>query len=138
MNNQFDGDKIPNKKLLRRLEIKIRATKEIQNLGISAHIKGYEYVREAIVLVVEDRKNIVGVTKILYPKVAKTFGSTATRVERAIRHAIEIGCDRCSPDKLNDMFKYTIRWDKGKPTNSEFIAMVADKIRLDMELDDAN
>ena len=133
MNNQFGGDETPNKKLLKRLEVKIRATKEIHNLGIAAHIKGYEYVREAIVLVVEDRKNMEGITKILYPKVARIFDSTATRVERAIRHAIEVGCDRCSADKLSKMFKNTIRWDKGKPTNSEFIAMIADKIRLDME-----
>ena len=133
MNNQFDGDENLNKKWLKRMEVKIRATKEIHNLGILVHIKGYEYIREAIVLVVEDRKNIEGITKILYLKVARIFDSTATRVERAIRHAIEVGCDRCSADKLSKMFKNTIRWDKGKPTNSEFIAMIADKIRLDME-----
>ena len=130
---KFNGDKTPSKKLSKRMEVKIRVTKEMHNLGIPIHIKGFDYAREAIILVIEDRKNMEGITKILYPRVAKIFDSTATRVERAIRHAIEVGCNRCSADKLDEMFKDTIRADKGKPTNSEFIATVADKIRLEME-----
>lgn len=102
----------------------------LHQIGIPAHIKGYKYVREAIRLSVTDPEMLNSVTKILYPTVAKTFGSTASRVERAIRHGIEVAWDRGDVDTLNKYFGYTIQSQRGKPTNSEFIAMIADKIRL--------
>lgn len=98
-----------------------------------AHIKGYQYIRDAITMVIEDMDAINSITKILYPTVAKHYNTTPSRVERAIRHAIEVAWDRGNPDVLNDLFGYTILSSKGKPTNSEFIAMIADKIRLEMK-----
>ena len=100
-------------------------------LGIPAHIKGYQFLRDAILLAVEDHEYINAVTKRLYPEIAKRNGTTASRVERAIRHAIEVAWDRGDVDTLNSYFGYTIHNLRGKPTNSEFIAMIADKIRLD-------
>ena len=100
-------------------------------VGIPAHIKGYQFLRDAILLAVEDHEYINAVTKRLYPEIAKRNGTTASRVERAIRHAIEVAWDRGDVDTLNGYFGYTIHSLRGKPTNSEFIAMIADKIRLD-------
>lgn len=114
-------------------DIETSITVYIQQLGVPAHIKGYQYIRDAITMVINDMDAINSITKILYPTVAKHFNTTPSRVERAIRHAIEVAWDRGNPDVLNDMFGYTILSSKGKPTNSEFIAMIADKIRLEMK-----
>lgn len=109
----------------------LRITETIQRVGIPAHIKGYHYIRTAIIMMTEDMELAHSVTKILYPAVAKKFDTTPQRVERAIRHAIEVAWNRGDPAVLNDMFGYTIDADRGKPTNSEFIAMISDKIRLE-------
>lgn len=102
----------------------------ILDIGVPAHIKGYQYIRDSIILAVREPDVINGVTKVLYPTVAKKNETTASRVERAIRHAIEVAWDRGDVDVLNSYFGYTIHNQRGKPTNSEFIAMIADKIRL--------
>lgn len=102
----------------------------ILEIGVPAHIKGYQYIRDGIMLAVRNPEVINGVTKVLYPTVAKMNGTTASRVERAIRHAIEVAWDRGDVDVLNSYFGYTIHNLRGKPTNSEFIAMIADKIQL--------
>ncbi|NCE65850.1 sporulation transcription factor Spo0A [Pseudoflavonifractor sp. 524-17] len=102
----------------------------IHEIGVPAHIKGYQYLREAIMIAVEDMEVINAVTKILYPEVAKRFGTTASRVERAIRHAIEVAWDRGDLETLQKYFGYTVSNAKGKPTNSEFIAMIADRLQL--------
>jgi len=109
-----------------------QVTRIIHQVGVPAHIKGYQYLRHAIITVVKDNKVINEVTKTLYPSVAKEFDTTSSRVERAIRHAIEVAWDRGDVDMLNSFFGYTIQNTKGKPTNSEFIAMIADKLRLKM------
>lgn len=105
-------------------------TSIIHEVGVPAHIKGYQYVREAIMITVEDMDVINSVTKILYPEVAKRYHTTPSRVERAIRHAIEVAWDRGDLETLQKYFGYTVSNAKGKPTNSEFIAMIADRIRL--------
>ena len=105
-------------------------TNIIHEIGVPAHIKGYMYLREAITMVVNDIELLSAVTKELYPSIAKKYNTTASRVERAIRHAIEVAWSRGQVDTINKLFGYTIHNDKGKPTNSEFIAMVADKLRL--------
>ena len=105
-------------------------TDVIHQIGIPAHIKGYHYLRYAIMLSVKDNEMINCITKMLYPAVAENFKTTPSRVERAIRHAIELAWDRGDVDVLNGVFGYTIRNSKGKPTNSEFIALIADKLRL--------
>lgn len=105
-------------------------TNIIHDIGIPAHIKGYHYLRESILLSVNDNEIINSITKILYPTIAKKYQTTSSRVERAIRHAIEVAWNRGNTDTLNDLFGYTISNGKGKPTNSEFIALIADKIRL--------
>ena len=110
-----------------------QVTAIIHEIGVPAHIKGYQYLREAIRLAVEDMEVINAVTKVLYPAVAKRFGTTASRVERAIRHAIEVAWDRGDLDTLQKYFGYTVSNAKGKPTNSEFIAMIADRISLGMK-----
>ncbi len=110
--------------------INIVVTDILHQIGVPAHIKGYQYVREAIILTVENPEMLNSVTKILYPTVAKRFKSTSSRVERAIRHAIEVAWDRGDVDVLNSYFGYTIQSQRGKPTNSEFVAMISDKIRL--------
>lgn len=112
------------------LEIEIMATEAMHEIGVPAHIKGYQYVREGIVMVVKDMESINAITKVLYPAVAKKFNTTSSRVERAIRHAIEVAWDRGDVEVLNRFFGYTVSNAKGKPTNSEFISMIADKIRI--------
>ena len=102
----------------------------IHEIGVPAHIKGSQYLREAIMMSVEDSEMMGSITKILYPTIAKKYRTTASRVERAIRHAIEVAWNRGRMETLDDMFGYTINTGKGKPTNSEFIALIADKIRL--------
>lgn len=108
-------------------------TEIIHQIGVPAHIKGYHYLREAIRMSVRDSEAIGSVTKILYPTVAKQFRTTSSRVERAIRHAIEVAWDRGDVDVLYGYFGYTIQNSRGKPTNSEFIAMIADKITLKLK-----
>lgn len=105
-------------------------TEVIHEIGVPAHIKGYQYLREAIMLTVHDMDVINAVTKVLYPEVGKKFNTTASRVERAIRHAIEVAWDRGDLEVLQKFFGYTVSNIKGKPTNSEFIAMIADRISL--------
>ena len=105
-------------------------TDMIHEIGVPAHIKGYQYLREAIMMSVEDPVMISSITKILYPTIAKRFQTTPSRVERAIRHAIEVAWSRGRMETLDSLFGYTIDTGKGKPTNSEFIALIADKIRL--------
>lgn len=106
----------------------------MHQIGVPAHIKGYQYLREAIILSVNNTEMMSSVTKLLYPTVAKTFNTTASRVERAIRHAIEVAWDRGDVDVLSSYFGYTIQNTRGKPTNSEFIAMISDKLRLKMKI----
>ena len=113
--------------------IETMVTNIIHEIGVPAHIKGYQYLREAIIIAVEDMDVINAITKILYPQVAKTFQTTPSRVERAIRHAIEVAWDRGDLDTLQRFFGYTVSNTKGKPTNSEFIALIADKLQLQMK-----
>lgn len=102
----------------------------IREIGIPAHIKGYQYIREAIIMTVNDMNLLNYITKLLYPTIAKKYKTTSSSVERAIRHAIEVAWNKGQIDVLEDMFGYTISAGKGKPTNSEFIALIADKLRL--------
>jgi two-component system response regulator (stage 0 sporulation protein A) len=115
-------------------QLEIMITDIIHQIGVPAHIKGYHYLREAIVLSIKNSEIINSVTKLLYPTVAKKHGTTSSRVERAIRHAIEVAWDRGDIDVLNSYFGYTIQNERGKPTNSEFIAMISDKLRLKLKI----
>lgn len=115
-------------------ELQLMVTEIIHQIGVPAHIKGYHYLREAIILSVKNSDIVNSVTKLLYPTVAKSYTTTASRVERAIRHAIEVAWDRGDIDVLNSYFGYTIQNDRGKPTNSEFIAMISDKLRLKLKI----
>lgn len=112
-------------------DLNILVTRMIHEIGVPAHIKGYLYLRTAILMAVDNMDVLNAVTKQLYPDIAKEHGTTDTRVERAIRHAIEVAWERGNIDMIHDLFGYTIQADKGKPTNSEFIALMADRIRLD-------
>ncbi len=112
--------------------IEAMVTNIIHEIGVPAHIKGYQYLREAIIIAVNDMDVINAITKVLYPQVAKTFQTTPSRVERAIRHAIEVAWDRGDLDTLQRFFGYTVSNTKGKPTNSEFIALIADKLQLQL------
>jgi len=114
--------------------LEARITKIIHEIGIPAHIKGYLYLREAITMVVEDMDFLGAITKELYPTIASKYNTTASRVERAIRHAIEVAWTRGRIDTINQLFGYTVNNAKGKPTNSEFIALIADKLRLEQEI----
>ena len=113
----------------RHLELDV--TNIIHEIGVPAHIKGYQYLRDAIILSVEDMEMLNSITKILYPTIAKKYQTTPSRVERAIRHAIEVAWSRGKMDTIDELFGYTVSTGKGKPTNSEFIALIADKIRLE-------
>ena len=119
-------------------DLEVMITEIIHQIGVPAHIKGYHYLREGILLSVKDMGMINSVTKLLYPTVAKKFGTTASRVERAVRHAIEVAWDRGDVDTLDSYFGYTVQNSRGKPTNSEFIAMIADKIRMKIRSDGAD
>ncbi len=116
-----------------KLSIESLVTSIIHEIGVPAHIKGYQYLREAIIIAVNDMDVINAITKVLYPQVAKTFQTTPSRVERAIRHAIEVAWDRGDLDTLQRFFGYTVSNTKGKPTNSEFIALIADKLQLQLK-----
>ncbi len=118
-------EKLPSAK-----DLEQEVTGMIHEIGVPAHIKGYQYLREAIMMAVKDPAMISSITKILYPTIAKRFQTTPSRVERAIRHAIEVAWSRGRTETLDSMFGYTIDTSKGKPTNSEFIALIADRIRL--------
>lgn len=109
-------------------------TQILHEIGIPAHIKGYQYLRDAIILSVNDMEMLNSITKILYPTIAKKYQTTSSRVERAIRHAIEVAWSRGKMDTIDALFGYTVSTGKGKPTNSEFIALIADKLRLDYHI----
>lgn len=111
--------------------LEMEVTNIIHEIGIPAHIRGYLYLRDAILLVVENINLLNAVTKELYPAIAVKYNTTSSRVERAIRHAIELAWDRGNVNYLNEVFGHTVRIDKGKPTNSEFIAIIADKLRIE-------
>ena len=125
--------KIENNTLSDR-DLEVMITDIIHQIGVPAHIKGYHYLREAIMLSIKNSEIINSVTKLLYPTVAKKYSTTSSRVERAIRHAIEVAWDRGDIDVLNSYFGYTIQNERGKPTNSEFIAMISDKLRLKLKI----
>lgn len=112
------------------VDLETEITNIIHEIGVPAHIKGYMYLREAITMVVNDMELLSAVTKELYPSIAKKYNTTASRVERAIRHAIEVAWGRGQVEAINKLFGYTVHNEKGKPTNSEFIAIIADKLRL--------
>ena len=114
-------------------DLEVVVSEIMHRIGVPAHIKGYQYLREAIILSINNTEMMGSVTKLLYPTVAKTFKTTSSRVERAIRHAIEVAWDRGDVDVLSSYFGYTIQSSRGKPTNSEFIAMIADKLRLQLK-----
>lgn len=111
-------------------DLEQEVTDMIHEIGVPAHIKGYQYLREAIMMAVEDIDMLNSITKVLYPTIAKRFQTTPSRVERAIRHAIEVAWSRGRMETLDSLFGYTVNTGKGKPTNSEFIALIADRIRL--------
>lgn len=115
-------------------DIRQDVTKIIRDLGIPAHIKGYQYIREGIIMAIKDVNMMNYITKLLYPSIAKKYKTTSSSVERAIRHAIEVAWNRGKVELLEEMFGYTISAGKGKPTNSEFIALIADKLRLDYQI----
>lgn len=112
--------------------LEMTVTDILRQIGVPAHIKGYYYLRSAIIMTVNNQQMIDAVTKLLYPAIAKEYETTPSRVERAVRHAIEISWDRGDMDVINSYFGYTVSTAKGKPTNSEFIAMIADKLRVSM------
>ena len=114
-------------------QVEALVTSIIHEIGVPAHVKGYQYLREAILIAVDDMDVINAITKVLYPQVAKTFSTTPSRVERAIRHAIELAWDRGDLETLQKFFGYTVSNTKGKPTNSEFIALIADKLQLQLK-----
>lgn len=129
--NSFHPKNNPNAQFLPdRNNLEAQVTGVIHKIGVPAHIKGYQYLRTAIIMTIENGELINSVTKVLYPTVAKKYQTTSSRVERAIRHAIEVAWDRGDLDTLNAYFGYTIQNERGKPTNSEFIAMIADNLRL--------
>jgi two-component system response regulator (stage 0 sporulation protein A) len=132
MNERIKEEKQDQQFLLQKEErsLESQVTSIIHEVGVPAHIKGYHYLRDAIMMSVNDMEMLGAVTKILYPTIAKKHNTTSSRVERAIRHAIEVAWTRGKIDTINDLFGYTIDEGKGKPTNSEFIALIADKIRL--------
>ena len=115
-------------------DLQMTISEIMHQIGVPAHIKGYQYLREAIMLSINDQETMSSVTKVLYPTVAKMYSTTSSRVERAIRHAIEVAWDRGDVDVLSSYFGYTIQNTRGKPTNSEFIAMISDKLRLKLKI----
>ena len=124
------GERQEQRAILKECDLEKDVTEMIHEIGVPAHIKGYQYLREAIVMAVEDPVMISSITKLLYPTIAKRFQTTPSRVERAIRHAIEVAWSRGRMETLDAVFGYTVDTGKGKPTNSEFIALIADRIRL--------
>ncbi|MCH5252506.1 MAG: sporulation transcription factor Spo0A [Lachnospiraceae bacterium] len=117
-----------------RYNLESDVTNIIHEIGVPAHIKGYQYLRDAIMMSVDDSEMLNSITKILYPSIAKQHNTTPSRVERAIRHAIEVAWSRGKVDTIDELFGYTVHNGKGKPTNSEFVALIADKIRLEQKM----
>ena len=115
-------------------DLETQVTELLHEIGIPAHIKGYQYLRDAIMMSVDDKEMLNSITKILYPSIAKQHGTTPSRVERAIRHAIEVAWSRGKVDTIDELFGYTVHNGKGKPTNSEFVALIADKILLEQKM----
>lgn len=115
-------------------DLEAEVTSIIHEVGVPAHIKGYQYLREAIMMAVKDTDVINSITKVLYPSIAGIYNTTPSRVERAIRHAIEVAWSRGQMEAIDAIFGYTVNYGKGKPTNSEFIAMIADKLRLKLKV----
>ena len=118
--------------------LEVKVTEVIHQIGVPAHIKGYQYLRDSIMMAVHDMESVGAITKILYPSIAKKYHTTSSRVERAIRHAIEVAWDRGDLETLQSYFGYTVSGIKGKPTNSEFISMIADRLRLQLKGADAS
>lgn len=114
--------------------IDVEVTNIIREIGIPAHIKGYQYLRDAIMMIINEIELLGAVTKVLYPQIAEKYATTPSRVERAIRHAIEVAWNRGNIEMINRLFGYTIKLEKGKPTNSEFMAMIADKLRMEIQM----
>ena len=115
-------------------ELKMRLTRLLHELGMPSHIKGYEYIREGILLLYNDPSIIGGITKELYPEIADKYNTSVSRVERAIRHAIEVSWNRGNIDLMEEVFGHSVDYDKAKPTNSEFIVTIADKLKLEYQL----
>ena len=132
VNEIMEADRTVDRRRKSEPDIETMVTNVIHEIGVPAHIKGYQYLREAIIIAVGDMDVINAITKVLYPQVAKTFATTPSRVERAIRHAIEVAWDRGDLDTLQRFFGYTVSNTKGKPTNSEFIALIADRLQLQL------
>ena len=130
-NHDKKNDEITGNTNIREEDLENRVTNMLHEIGIPAHIKGYHYLRDAIMMAVEDMDVLNAITKVLYPTVAKKYQTTSSRVERAIRHAIEVAWNRGKLDTLDELFGYTVSTGKGKPTNSEFIALIADTIQLE-------
>jgi len=128
------SDSVPRAVPVTKRDLEIEITRIIHEIGVPAHVKGYQYLRDAIMLVVDEISYLGAITKELYPTIAKKYGTTPSRVERAIRHAIELAWDRGDIEKLNKLFGYTVNGDRGKPTNSEFIAIIADRLRLETKV----
>lgn len=118
---------------MNQTEMRRYVTKIMLNLGVPAHLKGYHYLREAIIMAQDDLEVVGSITKLLYPEIAKQFGTTDQKVERAIRNAIEVSWSRGNLEAFEELFGYTVNAGKSRPTNSEYIARIADKIRLDLE-----
>lgn len=118
----------------REVNLESDITGIIHDIGIPAHIKGYQYLRDAIMMSVKDMDMLNCITKVLYPSIAKKYQTTSSRVERAIRHAIEVAFSRGRVDMIDELFGYTVSNGKGKPTNSEFIALIAERIRLEYKI----
>ncbi|NLO40321.1 MAG: sporulation transcription factor Spo0A [Ruminiclostridium sp.] len=125
---------VPKAQMAKPFSMEGRITQIMRDVGVPAHIKGYQYMRDAVLLVIDDMELISSVTKRLYPELARRYKTTPSRVERAIRHAIEVAWTRGQVETIHDLFGYTINTKKGKPTNSEFIAMIADKLRLEAKV----
>ena len=132
-NLQMVAERADKKPFRQEAQVEALVTSIIHEIGVPAHVKGYQYLREAILIAVDDMDVINAITKVLYPQVAKTFSTTPSRVERAIRHAIELAWDRGDLETLQKFFGYTVSNTKGKPTNSEFIALIADKLQLQLK-----
>lgn len=125
-----DGETVPHYTPAKTKNLDVAVTNVIHEMGVPAHVKGYQYLRDAILMVIEEVNLLGAVTKELYPMIAQKYSTTPSRVERAIRHAIELAWDRGNVEMMGKFFGYTINLERGKPTNSEFIAMVADKLRI--------
>lgn len=125
------GEKIMVNEITRRVEMERYITKIMLDLGVPAHLKGYHFIREAILISEADMEVVSSVTKLLYPEIARIYKTTAQKVERAIRNAIEVSWTRGNTDTMEELFGYSSAKGKGRPTNSEYIARIADKIRLD-------